>query len=206
MIVKLKWYGPYSLKTADGRKEFRPPTVAGVYLWCVGHPDFRICYVGKSGNLKDRLYGHITATLGGAYWLFKDTHLIERLGPIFPSTNWDEFKEYEGGFENLLDRFIGHFDVYSARALHNIQSYSFFWSEFSGEMLDIGDRWNPNEVLEAVESALITKARACGQPLQNRRLSRSSAKCPKVIIESTFQQGIEVPGFLEIIEYGDLGH
>jgi hypothetical protein len=140
------------------------------------------------------MYEHIFSMLGGAYRLYSDDHLVNAVSPV---------KSYEGGFENILETFLADFDKYSRMALHNLQSYSFFWAAISGELPGSENRWSPLAVRQAAESALITEAKDRCEPLQNS-ISLSSANSPRLTIISSFQPGIDLPGVPKEIYYGAL--
>jgi len=199
ITLELLWKGPFTLSTPEERRHFDPPTGGGLYLWCVGrHPGYRVSWVGQSGNLEGRMYSHICSILGGAYWLYSDAHLIDGLGPV------QEYAEYKPGLKNILEVFLADFGKHSSMALRNLQSYTFFWAEFPGELPGGEDRWKPSVVRKAVESALITEAKKRGEPLQNGPRSLGSAKSPRVTIKSRFlRAGFEVPGIPEEIQYGE---
>ena len=186
LTLHLDWKGPFCLATSGARQAFAPPSEGGVYLWCVGRdPVHRVSYVGQAVNLRDRMYQHIFWTLGGAYRLYSDGHLVDGSCPV---------PEYEGGLENILTVFLADFGKYSATALHNLQSYSFFWVAIPGE----------RSIRQAVESALITEAKRAGEPLQNDKRSRTPAKSRRLMIVSSFQCGAEVAGIPIKINYGEL--
>jgi len=184
--ITLNWKGPYSLEVAAGRKAFDPPPKSGVYLWCVGKPEVhRLAYVGEAENIRERLYQHLYSLLGGHYGLFENDHLLKGLKPV-------EVYEGNGNLENLVQKFVGEFERYSALALHNVTSYRFFWAVLENE---------PKSRRRAVESALIKRGLDRQEPLQNRRLSR---RAEAVRIISTFEAGVDLPALREEINCPEL--
>ncbi len=184
--VHLDWQGPHSLATDDGRRDFNPPSESGVYLWCVGrHPNHRISYVGEAGDLQQRLYEHIFWTLGGAYCLYADDHMVDGKSPV---------DAYKPGLGNILTVFLGDFPKYSAMAHQNLLGYTFFWATVPGDRAH----------RRAVESALIANFRDAKEPLQNARVSVSAADCKKLSVASKFKPDFKMPAVPPTLFYGTL--
>lgn len=185
--LKLVWNGPFSLATAEGRHDFLPPTDGGIYLWCVGrHPHLRISYVGEASNIQWRLYEHIFWTLGGAYSLYSDNHMVDGAMPDHPA--------YTPGPKNILDIFLGDFSKYSEMAYSNLLAYSFYWATMI--QANRFDR-------RAVESALIHEFKKRKEPLQNTRTSIAPINCPRRTITSEFKAGSELIAVPQSLEYGE---
>lgn len=183
--LHLIWKGPFNLVTDEGRSTFLPPNDGGIYLWCVGrHPHLRVSYVGEASNLQWRLYEHIFWTLGGAYSLYSDDHLVDGANPL---------PGYTPGLKNILEVFLGDFSKYSEMARSNLLAYSFYWATISGSRFD----------RRTVESALIHAFRKTNEPLQNIRTSIAPINCPRRMITSEFEAGSELIAIPQSLEYGE---
>ncbi len=161
--IKLGWYGPNRIP-APNKKEgtFNPPKEPGVYLWTVAPTkNYRISYVGEASNVHDRMYQHFFWTLGGAYCLYSDDHLIHgnKPKPI-----------YTPGMQNLLSLFVTEFKTKSKLALDNLLGYSFFWAATSSD----------RTLRQSIESALITRASSEEEPLQNVKVNFDQTNICKI--------------------------
>ena len=181
--INLSWQGPYGLATPELRERFAPPSQPGVYLWTVGQQsNYHVSYIGKANDLKERMYQHVTAMLGGAYHLYDEAHMVRGEPPK---------SRYQPGLAN----FLKDFDTMTGLAHLNLASYRFFWA-----VLEQNTR-----VLEAVESALITDALRSGEHIQNGKVSRGPSKSKKVHISCQFPSNLSIRGIrTEYCPYGDL--
>ena len=172
--VTLDWKGPFSLDTADGRGDFKPPNEQGVYLWTIPKDgDFKIAYVGEAKDLAARLYQHFHFLLGGGYELYSTKSLRAGVKPT------DAICEYKPGQTQLFQDFVGDFEWLSQLALRNLHSYRFFWAK-------MGDHDDPTRLL--TESALIERAKGQEQPLQNERVSRRPNSEHPIRVVSKFDE------------------
>lgn len=182
--LSLEWQGPFSLPTRETRLSFLPPAEPGIYVWTVGLAvGRRISYIGQAADLQRRMYEHVFWTLGGAYCLYSDDHLLHAEHPIL---------EYEPEPKNLLRPYLDDFTHLGQLAFKNLTAYEMYWSILGGDA----------QLREAVESALITEAQKMNEPLQNTRVSRGSAKSKSMTISSPFPTGTHIQRAISEIEYG----
>lgn len=187
--IKLRWRGPYKLDSPEGREAFTPPGESGVYLWCVGKPPkLRVSYVGQAANLENRFYEHISCTLGGAYSLYSDDHMVAGKSPkpLYQPVLKDRLKNY-------LEQFVGDFQKYSTIAHDNLRQYRLYWALVEDDTI----------MRRSVESALLSRFQENEEPLQNVR-HIPAQRCRRVSITSTFDQGSELTALVKPIQYGDL--
>lgn len=69
--IDLHWQGPLSMKPGQVSLGFDDPTFGqdGIYIYSQTHPKGVGIYVGKSDNIRRRIFEHITSFSGGKYWL-----------------------------------------------------------------------------------------------------------------------------------------
>ena len=186
MEVVLDWKGPFGLSTEKERAGFSPPTESGVYLWTVANDEcLRISYVGQASNFQERFYQHMFWTLGGAYRLCGDSHVLQGMMPE---------EVYVPSMKTLLTQFLADDSTLRERARTELCAYRFWWAPFAAEKV----------VREAVESALILSAKERGEPIQNPRVSRGQHCSPHIRIQHPFPSGTRIGGVVSSLEYGDL--
>ena len=112
--VVLEWKGPFSLASRAHRTSFAPPASSGVYLWTVANDIApRIAYVGEASNLAERFYEHTFCTLGGAYCLYDDDHLVQGNKPV---------PLYRPSQTTLFMNFLGEPERFAMLGLRNLMS------------------------------------------------------------------------------------
>lgn len=121
----LDWKGPFSLASRSHRTSFAPPASSGVYLWTVANDIApRIAYVGEASNLAERFYGHAVCTLGGAYCLYDDDHLVRGNTPV---------PLYRPSQKTLFTNFLDEPERFATLGLRNLMSYWFWWAVVDAE-------------------------------------------------------------------------
>jgi hypothetical protein len=171
------------LDTEENRRLFSPPATAGVYMWVVGKEnDLRISYVGQTSNLRKRMYEHIFYTLGGAYWLYEDSHFVNGANPE---------AKYAPGLEGILTQFIPYFSELSMVAYKNLTLNKIYWA--------ILEEVEKTRIL--VESALIRQATIDSEPIQNERVTRLPIPSKPLLIKWPFPPGCRLHGVCEELSY-----
>jgi len=184
--IALEWKGPFGLGTPEQRAAFSPPMKSGVYLWTVANDDCpRISYIGQASNLQERFYQHVFWTLGGAYRLYGEDHLVRGLPPE---------DIYVPSMENLLTSFLADDSSLRELARKELCTYRFWWATVKEQRV----------VREAVESALILSAKERGEPIQNPRVSRGQLRSPHLRVAPAFPVGTKIGSPAYAIEYGCL--
>lgn len=139
-MTTLQWRGPISLVDGAASYSLGDPKFhsSGVYIYSQIHTESVGIYVGKSDNVRRRIFEHIAGFAGGTYWL-RDEHgewVYDPQDGMTDKGRNDRTREKRsaGDLPQLIQ--------------HNLNILSFIWAAV------------PLEQVNAVEAYLI--AQACG--------------------------------------------
>jgi hypothetical protein len=184
-LVELALEGPYHLRSPEGAIAFDPPSKRGVFLWTIRAGDrYRIAWVGQARDIRRVLWREIVSLLGGGRAIYPAADLTAAVGVPTPV--------YSGKRKDFVNAYMNDRESLSALAHQNLMTYDFFWARVQGK----------RKGREAVESAIIARAKELGGPIQNVEPSRAHDKTERTIVRPILPAGTRIDGMEEEIRYG----